>query len=444
MNQIKQLTSILPKTGYLAAALALRLLLAPFLSHPFDMRIFMAVGAAVSQGITPYGQYVLQNLFVATPHPHLFGVFPGIGYPPLWGLISGEMYSASSILAPNNLYAYILALKIPIMIAELLTAILVYNIIKAKMNEKVASKAFLLFAFCPFLIVVGTVWGMFDVLALFFALVSAYSFDRNWRLSALFLSVASTLKVFPLLLAPLFSVLISKSTQSWTKGLKFLLLTILLTGLFTFLPMFAFNWPLSNMFNALGSQVGATSTPLDAPYSTVVSFPYGAASPFNVFTLLNSVISPTLQPPLLSVYLWIPAVIAVYLLLFRSRKTSTNFGSTMQWSLLLMLALFTTRVWVSEQNLVFLFAFLALSVFLQNPKSLATVQWVWILLFTFVLVHVPAISFLWLPYPWTLNAASAFSDGPLGWTRLLSMTILTLSAFGLSWNYAIKKLRWKA
>ena len=98
---------------------------------------------------------------------------------------------------------------------------------------------------------------------------------------------------------------------------------------------------------------------------------------------------------------------------------SADFASTVQWSLLLMLTLFTTRVWVSEQNLIFLFAFFALSVFLQHPQDWDKVELLWLLLFMFVLVHVPVVSFFWLPLPWTLTASTAFADGPLGWTRLL-------------------------
>jgi hypothetical protein len=100
-------------------------------------------------------------------------------------------------------------------------------------------------------------------------------------------------------------------------------------------------------------------------------------------------------------------------------------------------------MWVSEQNLTFLFAFLALSVFMQNPKDLGRVQTLWLLLFSFVLIHVPVTAFLWLPYPSTLNVATSFADGPLGWTRLLLMTLLTFSWLALSWDYVIRKLRWR-
>jgi hypothetical protein len=85
-----------------------------------------------------------------------------------------------------------------------------------------------------------------------------------------------------------------------------------------------------------------------------------------------------------------------------------------------------------------------LSVFLQNPQSFGTVQLLWLSLFSFVMVHVPAIAFFWMPYPWTLNAASSFADGPYGWTRLLLMTLFTFCWVVLSWHYVVRKLRWRS
>jgi hypothetical protein len=445
MLVFKKLKHSIPKKGYFAAGLLLRLFLAPFLSHPFDTRIFMAVGAAVSQGSTPYGQYVLQDIFVASPHPHLYGVVPGIGYPPLWGLMDGLMRIFSSVLAPNNLYVYVLALKIPIIIGEMVLAVVIYDILKAEANERVATATYLIFLFCPFIMAVGTIWGMFDAVALIFALLAAYTLYRNWGTSSVFLAVSSALKLFPLVLAPLYSLLIYKSVGSKKKAAIYLFHTIMITGVLTFIPMIAFNWPTYNMYNALVYHV----TPSVPSYDVAASFPYGAASPFNVFTLLVNVGGAMFSPPEILIYAWIPACIVVYYLLFRSQamapkgvNLSADFKSTVQWSLLILLTLFTTRAWVSEQNLIFLFAFFALSIFLQHPQDWDKVELLWLLLFLFVLVHVPVVAFFWLPLPWTLTASSAFADGPLGWTRLLIMVVLTFGWLALAWHYVVKKLRW--
>lgn len=288
---------------------------------------------------------------------------------------------------------------------------------------------------------------MFDVLALFFALLSAYGLYANWKLSSLYLSIASVLKVFPFILAPLYSVLLYKSSRSLKTAISFFLSTTAFSVFFTLAPMIAYGWPLSNLYNALIYHT-ATTNP---SYYGQASFPYGAASIFNSFTLLNNLTNATIQLPWFFSYFWIPACFAVYLLLLlvhnqKKGKNGANsdFALTTQWSLLLLLAFFTTRIWVSEQNVVFLFAFLALSIFLQNPQNLGKVHILWMLLFSFVMVHVPVIAFFWLPIPWTLNAASSFADGPMGWTRLLLMAILTIGWLVLSWHYVAKKLRWRS
>ena len=399
----------------------------------------MAVGKAVANGITPYGQYTLQNMFSNVGHFHLYGTFSGIGYPPPWGLICGLMYSLSSVIAPDNLYAYVLALKVPIIVAEVAVAYLVYCILKPEIGEKNSSRIFLLFLFCPFILAVGTVWGMFDVLALLFALLSAYTLQSNWIKSSLCLSIASVLKVFPVVLAPLYALFLYRSSKS--AAAKFLVLTVGVSVFLALVPMAVFGWPVSNMYNALVYHFG----PTNSPYSNQQSLPYGAASLFNSLDSLNWLTGEVSQLPTFVGYVWMVACIAVYVLFYHSSTKSTrafDFRSIVQWSLLLMLAFFTTRVWVSEQNLVFLFAFFALSVFLHDPEESWRVTLLWLLLFAFVLVNVPVLSFLWVPYPWTLNAASSFADGPWGWTRLLSMTLLAVGWLALCWRYVIK-LRWK-
>ena len=434
-----------PKIAYLFLALSLRLALAPFLSHPFDERTFMAVGASVAKGITPYGQYLLKALFIETPHPHLALelVISGIWYPPPWGLLTGGLYLLSSSLAPNNLYVYVFALKLPVIIGELALAGLVYYVLRQEDSEKTATKGFLLVLFCPFIIAVGTVWGMFDALAMFFALFSAWSLQENWKVSAVFLSIASVLNVYPLLLVPLYAILLYKHERKLSTATGFFSIIAVLTSLFTFVPMFVYNWPLSGMYNALTYQLGSTNSSYNSQAG--VQFPYGTASPFNIFTLISEYVSKTFQPPSVLAYLWIPACLAIYVLLLRAKtSTKSDFGvaTTMKWSLLLVLTFFTTRVWVSEQNLVFLFTFFALTIILSNAEW-TKLHILWIMLLSFVIVHVPAVLFLWMPYPWTLDSAGTFADGPLGFTRLLMMTILTFCWLVLTWDYVARKLKWK-
>jgi hypothetical protein len=211
------------------------------------------------------------------------------------------------------------------------------------------------------------------------------------------------------------------------------------------------------MYNAFSYSAVATIQ----PYYEIASFPMGAASPFNVFLLLNR-IQPDLDVQYNSTlsYLWMPAVAITYFYIMRKTKSKVNVDLTIQYSLLTTLVFFTTRTWVSEPNLIFLFTFAmmaillksgeykvlvrksksAYEVFIQELGSYKNVHALWLLLFCFVMVNVPVISFLWMIEPWTLNAATSFADSSLGWTRFFLMTSLTLAWLALTWRFVVKIL----
>jgi len=431
----------------LLTGFVIRLPFAAFLGHPYDLRIFMAVGWAVAHNVTPYGQYALHEIFLNMPHPHLFETFPGIGYPPTWALLCGLMYLASA--CTNNIYVYTFALKVPIVLADLVAAYLIYRLLAWDVGEWKAFKVFRLFLFCPFILSIGVAWGMFDVIPLIFTLLSALYLPKRWKLSSVLLAVGSTFKQIPLVLIPTYSILSYKRYKSDKIALKYFFLSVSVFAAVTLAPMLLFGWSLTGMFNALSYGAVATAP----PYKGVTSFPLGAASPFNIFLLLDAIQpNSNLQvPPVLS-YLWIPACIAAYAYVLRKAENNVDIASIVQYSLLTMLVFFTTRTWVSEPNLIFLFVLFVMSAhmpvnFLMRARVLLkdfdyrSIHAMWILLFCFVMANVPVISFFWIISPWTLNAASAFADGPFGWTRLLVMSCLTFSWLVLGWRQVIRSLR---
>lgn len=435
--QIKKFTNR-PILRFSLAGLVLRLLLAPFLGHPFDLRVFMAVGWAVARGMTPYGQYVLHHIFADMLHPHLYGTFLGIGYPPPWGLICGAMYKVSEAFG-LNIYIYTLALKVPIIIGDLVAAYLIYRILRKKLSEEWAWKAYCLYLSCPFLLLVGVVWGMFDVLAFLFSLVSAYFLLERRDLSSFSLGIASAFKLFPGVLAPLYSIFVYKSTSSRRKAFEYFFGVVAVTGLLTLLPMTVLNWPLSNLYHALVHHV-------DSPrpgegYDFGSGYTYGGAGPFNVINVVRLFV-PSVELPFLFSFVWVFACLILYW--YASRKVGeVGLVTVFRWSFLTMLVFFTTRSWVSDQNLMFLFSFFLLTAVFKSG-GWRRIHSLWLVLLSFVLVHVPFIAFLWMPYPWTLNAASAFCDGPWGWTRWLLMSALTFAWLGICWHYVIRKVKWSS
>jgi len=428
------LSSSLSKS--LALGILIRFLLAPLLGHPYDLRIFMAVGWAVANGITPYGRYVLQKIFVNMPHQHLFGSFYGIGYPPPWGLILGSMYLLSHTLFQNNLYMYVSTLKLPIIAGDVIASFILVRILSSELNVKEAVKTFNFYQFCPFILAIGVVWGMFDVLVFVFSIVSAYMLLKREDLSAVSLAIAGSLKPYAAVLAPLYSIFLYKRSRSIGKALSYLIGVLGILTVLTLLPMFVFKWPLSNLYHAMLAQV----TPTNLYYGNENDYTYGAASPFNIFNVLR-LVDPEVKPPWILNYLWIGGCLTTYLYSF-FHISDTSFKSIVDYSFLTSLAFFTTRSWVSEQNLLFLLSFFMLSVLLNRiEKGWRLIHILWSLLFTFVLVHVPAISFLWIVYPWTLNAATAFCNGSFRYTRWISMTILCFAWLTVLWRYVFRRWR---
>ena len=102
----------------LLCSVVLRIVLAPFTGHPYDMSIWMETGRYVAEGRSPYELEI-----------HL-------GYPPLWGFWCGASYVLSNLILPGNLFAYIFAIKVPIIAADLAVVWAIITFDRASENLK--------------------------------------------------------------------------------------------------------------------------------------------------------------------------------------------------------------------------------------------------------------------------------------------------------------------
>ena len=91
--------------------------LAIFLGHYYDQRSLIDTGYLVSSGLNPY----LSHTITVFSNPHLIGVNPIIGYPPLWPLLLGAIYRLTYNLTPN-IFLYNFATKIPVIAANIALA----------------------------------------------------------------------------------------------------------------------------------------------------------------------------------------------------------------------------------------------------------------------------------------------------------------------------------
>ena len=172
-------------------SIILQVILGLLFGHVYDQRIYMATGYLVGTGQNPY---IPQNL-TAVFHNDFFQSMTSIGYPPPWALVLGIIYRAVYFVLPN-LLIYNLAIKIPIIAANIYLAYLVSAILKdMQVEQLIWRRAWLFILFNPLLLYTTAAWGQFDSIVALLALMSLVLLDaRKLGLSAILLALSLSFK----------------------------------------------------------------------------------------------------------------------------------------------------------------------------------------------------------------------------------------------------------
>lgn len=179
------------KTKSLIIGLIIRLVFAPFTGHPWDVKIWQDVGQRILMGG--------QNIYTVGIESNWYWGY--YAYPPLW-----MIFCALGAIFSSNLYAMMLVLKLPMIIADVFAAQMIYNVVEERTgNKETATKAYAFYFLNPFVILVGSVWGMFDALPMIFTFVSTiYLYNKKLKESALTLGIGIAFKIYPIFLLPLY------------------------------------------------------------------------------------------------------------------------------------------------------------------------------------------------------------------------------------------------
>ena len=108
----------------LLLSIGLQLILGLLFGHAYDIRIFMATGYLVASGRNPY---VAQDLTAVFGNSAFQGM-TSVGYPPPWPLVLGLIYRIIHPIS-HNLLVYNLAIKVPVIAANVGLAYLVCRIL---------------------------------------------------------------------------------------------------------------------------------------------------------------------------------------------------------------------------------------------------------------------------------------------------------------------------
>lgn len=374
--------------------------LAVYLGHYYDQTIFLQTGYLVNSGLNPYQPHFI-TVFSNTD---IAGTNNIIGYPPLWPFLLGLIYHLTYNQLPN-LFLYNFATKIPIIISNIALAFLTRQVMqKQNIPPKVIRFAWLFLLFNPFTLLTTTAWGEFDTVIALLCLAGVFLLGQGKLVhSALVLALSFVLKPIslPLLGLPL---LYHKSGHR-LKMLWIALVVAVVVGALWFAPFYLMGWAAPFSPGEVGSFFKMT----------------GGMTLFNIIEVFSR--SATLPSDWWFMgYLWIPALLWGYFLLYRNPPKT--FLSATKAALVLLLVFFLSRSWLSEPNINLLLP-LSLILLGYGKISRTTFHLLWIIPFAFLFFNYAFPQLFFLVDPNVMSAIANF-DLQFGTWRLLGRFGVTL------------------
>ncbi|MDA4121648.1 MAG: hypothetical protein OK456_00535 [Thaumarchaeota archaeon] len=310
--------------------------------HPFDFELWVRTGYWVANGVSPYGVLpVVPGLSFADVYSSLGE--STIGYLPFWPLILAGIYKVYVAVGFGNRFVYYFLLKQPIIIGDLLLGYTIFRYVRARRPE--TGEAMLsLWLLSPLTIIISSIWGMFDSLAMV-CVVMALSVHRGTARS-LWEALAIWIKSIPLIFAIPLAFSGSKSTRN-------LIISLALPAALSAAAVLLLGWPISSAIDTIESTATKGGQSLSVFGVLFFVSPFGQSS----------------YPPLLLDALglvWIPALLVATF--FASRWFGFDTEKGLVQSLILCAAAFMLfKAQVNEQYSIYLLALILIDVGVWNP-----------------------------------------------------------------------------
>lgn len=192
--------------------LVIRLAIAPWTCCPFDTYPFYSASVDMLAGMGMYGHAVFSYPpgfgFVMYPFMFFLSLFTD---PSLFGSFHPEMIEVGMLIPTVYPFvtspAFNLALKLPLIIGDVLTASMLFLLMSEWKGERLGRTAYMLWFLNPLVIWISSVVGQFDVLAVLCTLVAAYFFiHERYALAGLSVGAGMLLKVYPAYLGLFFLI----------------------------------------------------------------------------------------------------------------------------------------------------------------------------------------------------------------------------------------------
>jgi len=379
-------------------ALLIRELFSFWTGHPFDFELWVRLGYYTVHLQDPYG------FLPAVPglsFSYIFTESAGatIGYLPFWPMITATMYLLYSATGVQNRFFYYFLLKQPIIVFDVFVAYLLYKYIEVRKPSS-SEWALRFWLYSPFTIIISSIWGMFDSVAITFLLLGLLS---NNIKKGFWLGVSIFVKSIPVIYAIPISSL----------KLKTLSLSIAIPVLTSSIILFLFGWPLQQVAQTLSSTVIKGGESMSA---------------WEIFFLLGSVGAlKNIPQPLHLVLglLWIPALLLATVICYKRFGFKTDYGQ-IQSLIALTLIFFIFKTQINEQYFLYLLALVIIDVAIWNKNRLRMVY----VMITVALVFLIVNNFLLLNFlspaiPSIINSIDSFNQ-VAGVVRIAIKSVLGL------------------
>lgn len=319
----------------LIAGLAIREFFAPFTGHPYDFELWIRLGYYTARGIDPYSYFQpVKGLSIPGTGPMY-----SIGFPPLWPLVLAVLYKFYAILGVNNRFVYYFILKQPMILGDMIDAYLIYRLLEKLATSQKAYNAFRFWLFCPFVIIVSSIWGIFDQFVLVFVLLAISFLISSKVKSSVSEAIGITLKAIPIIFLPVLAF----SQKNLKNALIYGAMSVATTLAITLLPyVFLPTWHLSGIEAAGTSTVTKVGNSLN--YYVI---PY----------VLSGFFPGKITIPQYFGYIWIAGIGLASLLIIwkvmRSKSSYDSVPSTISFMLVVLLVFFLLRTQINEQYVIY-------------------------------------------------------------------------------------------
>ncbi len=227
--------------------------------------------------------------------PPLMG---SISYPPLSSFIFAVTYRLYLALGEQSRFLYYFLLKQPMVLSDVAIAIVLFRMVRISKGPDFGRTALLIWLYFPFAILVSSVWGALDPVALLFTLLAVYYFVASKQVaSASLLGLAVFLKTLPVVALP---VLLMQPEIGLNRRLSYAAISLGIPAVGTLVPAVLLNWGFVGLYRNFSFQVAIPS--------------YGALSILGALPLLVWISGAV---HFLTGVIWIPTLFAAYVYIQR-------------------------------------------------------------------------------------------------------------------------------